>query len=243
MPGGADKRQPAYDAGTYTCVARNELGEAQTEASFNVIAHGTIFGDVQHETSWQKIQEMEAPKAAPEEPAPIEYGPPKVEALNSLERIEGQPAHFETRVTPVNDPRLQVQWLKDGQPLQNSNRFSHTYDFGFNSNRFSHTYDFGLVALDIAYLLPNDTGVYTVVARNDHGEDMAQANLTVGDNPNIISDVQHETSWQKIQIIEAPKAAPEEAPDVEHGPPRRCTNPSMTRDSRFSGSTMVGPWL
>ncbi|KAK0408252.1 hypothetical protein QR680_003855 [Steinernema hermaphroditum] len=195
------------DAGTYTCVARNELGEAQTQASFNVISHGTIFGDVQHPNSWQKIQEIEAPKAAPEEPAPVEYGPPKVEAVESLERIEGQPAHFETRVTPANDPRLQIQWFKDGQPLQNSNRFAHTHDFGF-------------VALDIAYLLPNDTGVYTVVARNDHGEDMAQANLNVGDNPNIIIDTQHESSWQKIQIIEAPKAAPEAEPDLVHGPPK-----------------------
>ncbi|TKR69858.1 hypothetical protein L596_021954 [Steinernema carpocapsae] len=195
------------DAGTYTAVARNELGEAQTQASFNVISHGTIFGDVQHPNSWQKIQEIEAPKAGPEEPAPVVFGPPKVEPMESLERIEGQPAHFETRVTPTNDPKLQIMWFKDGAPLQNSNRFAHTHDFGY-------------VSLDLAYTLPNDTGIYTVMAKNEHGEDSAQANLSVGDNPNIISDVQHETSWQKIQIIEAPKAAPEAAPEVAHGPPK-----------------------
>lgn len=48
-----------------------------------------------------------------------------------------------------------------------------------NSNRFRHTADFGFVALDIAYTVPEDTGIYTVVATNGVGEDSISAQLTV----------------------------------------------------------------
>ena len=40
---------------------------------------------------------------------------------------------FQTRVTPIADPRLRVQWYKDGQPLGNSNRF-----VLFNTNIFKY---------------------------------------------------------------------------------------------------------
>lgn len=106
--------------------------------------------DPQHETSWQIIQELEAPKPAPPEmePAPKE-APQFIEQLQNLERIEGQPAHFQTRVTPVNDNQLRVQWFKDGQPLG-------------DSNRFMFTNDFGLIALDLMHTVANDAGTYAV---------------------------------------------------------------------------------
>jgi len=106
--------------------------------------------DPQHENSWQKIQELEAPKPAPEEMEPPAMEAPKfIEPLQSLERIEGQPAHFQTRVVPVNDNQLRIHWLKDGQPLA-------------DSNRFAFTNDFGLVALDLLHTVANDAGTYTV---------------------------------------------------------------------------------
>ena len=36
----------------------------------------------------------------------------------NLENVrEGQRAHFEAKLEPITDPHLQVEWLKDGQPV------------------------------------------------------------------------------------------------------------------------------
>jgi hypothetical protein len=32
--------------------------------------------------------------------------------------VEGMPAHFEAKLVPVGDPRLRVEWYKDGRPIQ-----------------------------------------------------------------------------------------------------------------------------
>lgn len=97
------------DAGMWTCVAKNQLGQAETAASFVVQPRSTIISDTQHPQSWQMIQEMEAPRQRSLPPADAAAEPPKfTEPLESLERIEGQSAHFETRVTPINDPQLKV---------------------------------------------------------------------------------------------------------------------------------------
>ena len=77
---------------------------------------------------------------------------------------EGSAAHFEAKLVPVGDPRLRVEWLKDGRPIQASNRMSTLHDFGF-------------VALDLKYTRPDDTGVYTCRAVNQLGEAVINANL------------------------------------------------------------------
>ncbi|ULT87824.1 hypothetical protein L3Y34_007185 [Caenorhabditis briggsae] len=201
----------AQDTGEWACVARNALGEAQTVANFTVLPRGTIYTDSQHPESWQKIQVLEAPKAAaPEQPDAEHDAPQFIEPLESLERIEFQPAHFQTKVTPQTDPNLRIQWFKDGQPLRNSNRFKLTTDFGY-------------ISLDIAHTIPEDSGVYSVKASNAKGEAEVQAQLTVSGNASILGNTQHEQSWQKIQLIEAPRAPGEEAPDVKHGPPKFVT--------------------
>lgn len=123
-----------------------------------------------------------------------------------MNRIEGQPAHFQvifiyrnykensinsiikTHVTPVNDNRLVIQWLKDGQPLR-------------NSNRHSFTNDFGLIAFDIAHTVSNDQGTYSVVAHNEQGEAKVDGELTIQLVDSLLLDTQHETSWQRIQVL------------------------------------------
>lgn len=143
------------DSGEWSCVARNVLGEAQTVASFTILPRGVLYLDSQHPNSWQKIQELEAPKAQAPVVPDIDYDAPQyLEPMDSLERIEFQPAHFSTRLQPAADPALRVQWFKDGNPLGNSNRFKLTSDFGY-------------VALDIAHTVPEDSGVYSVRAYND----------------------------------------------------------------------------
>ncbi|KAK6058391.1 immunoglobulin I-set domain protein [Cooperia oncophora] len=142
------------DSGEWTCVAKNDLGEATTSCSFNVLPRSIIYADPQHPASWQRIQELEAPKVQPEEAPEREHDKPQfLEPMESLERIEFQPAHFETRLQPVADPNMVVQWYKDGFPLHNGNRFKLTSDFGY-------------VSLDIAHTIPEDSGVYGVKAIN-----------------------------------------------------------------------------
>lgn len=75
-------------------------GEAEVQAQLSVRGNAAIIGDTRHEQSWQKIQEMEAPRGPGEEAPTPKYGPPKfVRPLNSLDNvIEGQPGYFEAQV-------------------------------------------------------------------------------------------------------------------------------------------------
>uniref|UniRef100_A0A915DZ78 Ig-like domain-containing protein n=1 Tax=Ditylenchus dipsaci TaxID=166011 RepID=A0A915DZ78_9BILA len=182
--------EPPTTSGDYTCVARNQLGEAQSQTSLHVASKEGLYLDPQHPNSWQKIQEIEAPKPMAEEEEPAVPDAPDLWS----------------NLTPINDNKLVIVWLKDGQPLGNSNRFSFTNDFGF-------------IALDIAHTVASDAGQYSVKAINEQGEAQVDGQLTVEQVGNILSDTQHETSWKRIQEIEAPKPGAEEAPDAEHGPP------------------------
>jgi len=102
-------------AGTWTCYLVNSLGESDSSATCDIQGRRSIVGDVQHPQSWQRIQEIEAPKQAPE-PVPDQQHPaPKFTQLlepSQVQRIEGQPVHFECRLTPLADPSLKVEWYQ-----------------------------------------------------------------------------------------------------------------------------------
>lgn len=55
---------------------------------------------------------MEQPEKAFEKPVFTMqlYGPAEV--------VEGMPAHFETRVVPIGDPNLKIQWFVNGVALK-----------------------------------------------------------------------------------------------------------------------------
>jgi hypothetical protein len=38
--------------------------------------------------------------------------------MRDVQIVEGMPAHFEAKLVPVGDPRLRVDWYKDGRPIQ-----------------------------------------------------------------------------------------------------------------------------
>lgn len=52
-------------------------------------------------------------------------------------------------------------------------------------------FDFGYVALDILYAYPEDSGTYTVVARNELGETLSSVNLQVIGKGVLYLDAQH----------------------------------------------------
>jgi titin len=78
---------------------------------------------------------------------------------------EGEPIHFECRVEPKTDPKLQVQWFHNGKLLSSGHRFRSQYDFGY-------------VALDILYAYPEDSGDYECRATNDLGSDVTKARVS-----------------------------------------------------------------
>lgn len=81
---------------------------------------------------------------------------------------QGDSIHMECRVSPINDSKLTVNWLKDGKPLAEASRFKPSYEFGF-------------VTLDILYALPEDSGIYECIVMNDKGQASTKTHITVGD--------------------------------------------------------------
>ncbi len=83
--------------------------------------------------------------------------PPKFSgALRDVEVVEGEKVHLEVFLKVSEEYSgndLVVEWFKDERPLQKGSRFVEINDFGY-------------VCLDILYAYPEDSGVYSVVARN-----------------------------------------------------------------------------
>lgn len=52
-------------------------------------------------------------------------------------------------------------------------------------------FDFGYCALDLLYAYPEDTGTYTIVARNELGEAQSSLELVVTGQQTLYLDAQH----------------------------------------------------
>lgn len=57
----------------------------------------------------RRQQSQDVEKQAPVFTVPLE---------NLHDMREGENAHFEARLTPTDDPDLQVEWFKNGKPLR-----------------------------------------------------------------------------------------------------------------------------
>ena len=75
----------------------------------------------------------------------------------SLDLKEGDHAHLECRVEPINDANLKIEWFINGVAIKTGHRFKTTHDFGY-------------VALDILYTYSEDSGTYMCKATNLVGE-------------------------------------------------------------------------
>uniref|UniRef100_A0A914PTN8 Ig-like domain-containing protein n=1 Tax=Panagrolaimus davidi TaxID=227884 RepID=A0A914PTN8_9BILA len=196
--------------GVYTLHISNTEGEAASSATIKVAGIGDILGDTQHEESWRRIQEIEAPKIPEPDAPPPEYDTPSITTdIQDIECEEGDACRFEATIQPVNDPNLQVQWIRNGVPLAHGNKYSISQDFGITTLAMSYTY-------------PEDEGVYQLRVFNDKGEAVSSATLKCTAKDALLLDTQHEESWKKIQTMEAPKPKMEEA-EAEPKPAPRFT--------------------
>lgn len=133
-----DSCDPIADALTYKAVAANDLGESETSAPLTV--------------------EPAARDDIPEEKPAFKHN------LKDVIADEGQPLILEAPFT--GNPIPSVQWTKDGEPIEPSDRILLTCD----GKR---------VGLCIDKALPTDSGKYGVVLSNPLGTDESGAKASV----------------------------------------------------------------
>jgi hypothetical protein len=120
----------AEDAGQYTCRATNLLGQAVCSCSLSVKVRETIVKDTIHESALQQINYLESQRVTQtQEEGLTTQAPIFTASVRDLQVVEGAPAHFEAKLVPIGDPTLKVEWLKDGRPIDASNRMSTLHDF------------------------------------------------------------------------------------------------------------------
>ncbi|XP_034137006.1 titin-like isoform X2 [Drosophila guanche] len=182
----------AEDTGTYMCKAKNAIGEAVTTCAVNVTANKTLDLDTMDAERLEKIRQLES--YAPPTKAVVEEKGSKpifLTPLSNLEHLkEGEHAHLECRVEPINDANLKIEWFCNGKQLPMGHRFRTTHDFGY-------------VALDILYVYGEDTGTYMCKATNLLGEAVNTCNVRVLNRRSMILDTQHPDALEKIQKLES----------------------------------------
>ena len=183
---------PVYpeDSGEYTCKARNALGEAVTTATLKCSGKKRIIMDSQlprgMEGAMDKIANLEGlgrRRIMEDMPEDTDAPPEFLSNLEDLVLVENQLAHFETRLTPINDPSMRVEWFHNGKPISSGSRIKTINDFGF-------------VILEVANVLSRDSGNYTCKAVNKHGEASVACNVQVKSKQNIITDPQLPRSFK-----------------------------------------------
>lgn len=199
----------AEDTGTYMCKAKNAVGEAVTTCSVSATANSGLYLETLDEDRLQKIRQLENYQQ-PKTPEVEQVGqkPVFLTPLVSLENLkEGDHAHLECRVEPINDPNLRIEWYINGKAIRAGHRFRTTHDFGY-------------VALDVLYVYGEDTGTYMCKAVNQLGEAMNTCNIRVVNRRSIILDTQHPDGLEKIQKLES-RVAPgrSEISDIPISPP------------------------
>lgn len=158
----------ARDSGEYVCRASNKWGSATTTAKVICKAKKNIILESQLPDGMtaERLKELERGPItlAPTEDSPM--SPPKfITHITSVSIDEAESLRFECRVEPKEDPRLRIEWFRNGKPLPNGHRFRNIYDMGF-------------VSLDILYVYPEDSGEYVCRAVNDLGEDFTRATVS-----------------------------------------------------------------
>lgn len=190
------------DSGTYTCRIINSQGVADSTCNVSCSGKRQIYTDSNQPESWKRIKQLEEAKPTrPTEPEPSKTKPLFTTPLaGPIELREGQSAHLECQVQPVNDNKLRIEWFFNNVPLKHGHRFRTVNDFGY-------------CALDILYAYPEDSGTYMCRAVNELGEATTTTSVVCHSKRSIFTETQHSESLRQIEQIEQPKRARPSTPD------------------------------
>lgn len=180
------------DSGTYTCRAVNALGEAITSAIAVIHTKKSIYLESQHESALTHLHHLEDSKKYQRQSVMeevITQAPVFTMPVRDISVAENQAVHFEARLIPVGDAKLKVEWLRNGIPIEASNRVTTMHDFGY-------------VALNMKYVNPEDSGTYTCRAVNELGQAVTSAALVVHSKAALQLESQNESALQKIHYLE-----------------------------------------
>jgi len=95
--------------------------------------------------------------------------PDVVQPLQSVSCKDGDGVQFQCMI--VGNPQPDIAWFHAGKPVKLSAEFRPSYDSSSN-----------ICCLDVREAFPEDTGRYTVVARNCFGSATSSADLSVREN-------------------------------------------------------------
>lgn len=170
----------SHDSGEYVCRAYNKYGEDFTRATIECFGKSGVFYDSLQPQSLERIRELESlglqQPAVPQ--TPIGEAPRFITELVDISKlVEGQSAHFEARITPINDPDLLVEWYYNGKKLPHGHRY-----------RTFH--DFGIVILDILYCYEENSGEYECRVSNKYGQAVSKASMRCYSKTNLVLDSQ-----------------------------------------------------
>lgn len=169
------------DSGTYTCKATNKWGKDEISVSLECV----------EKTKGQK------PKFTTQ-----------IQSITGLK--DGESAHFECTLVPVNDPNLKVEWFHNGKALLQSSRIKSVSDFGF-------------VVLDISYIQNHDSGEYVCKASNKYGEDYTKATISASGLGGVFSDSLQPESLARIRELESLQGQQAQTPSTPTGGPPKFT--------------------
>jgi len=180
------------DSGEYTIRATNKLGTCTSSIRIDVSSRSGLITDSQHQAALEKIQylESDARFRRPDEVDSVLTDKPSFgRPLRNLSIKEGQSAHLEATLVPVNDTTMRVEWYHNGRPITQGHRFRTTNDFGF-------------VALDILYGYSEDSGTYMCKAVNANGEAVTTCSVTVEGGAGLVLDTMDQQRLTKINELE-----------------------------------------
>lgn len=187
----------ARDAGEYICRATNKWGSCTTKATVTSKSKRNIDFESQLPAgmSAEKLKELER---GPVSQAPQEdkvYSPPKfITHIESCTVEESESVRFECKVEPKDDPKLRIEWYRNGKLLPAGHRYRTLYDMGF-------------VSLEILNVYSEDSGEYVCRAVNDYGEDFTKASVSCKKLPNIILQNQVPKGMKKSETLMQMEAA------------------------------------
>lgn len=117
--------------------------------------------------SGDKLKELERGHMPEPVPVPeVPHQPPRfLTQIKSATVEENENVRFECQVEPKDDPKLRIEWYRNGKLIPAGHRYRTTYDMGF-------------VSMDILYVYAEDSGEYICKAINDYGEDTTKASVS-----------------------------------------------------------------